>query len=171
MKKQSLKKLFNDVTKNILSELTEVELQLAAMKLRKLFDQNRFPDWVLDTWVDDNKKKSVPLKNGSWLRTFYIQDSDENDMSLWYSGEVCDDHGKVIAGIKVVNINDDTEIDKNTWNDLVKFRREYKRREEQEVYNKVAIDSEIKRLEDLRQTGKATTGRLKNTGESEGGGY
>jgi hypothetical protein len=159
--------------KNLLLELSEVELQIAALKLRKLLDQNRFPEWVADSWVDSNKKKAVPLKNGYWLRTYYILTPSGGELSpdmIWYSGRMCDENGKVVGGIATVNIFDADEVDMNTWKDLVTFSQAYQKTEDSLIHNRVSIENEINRLSALLQQGTLSTGRLESMG-GEGGGF
>jgi hypothetical protein len=159
--------------KKLLLELSEVELELAALKLRKLLDQNRFPEWVADSWVDSNKKKAVPLKNGYWLRTYFVMSPTTGDLTpdmMWYSGRMCDENGKVVGGIVTVNIYDPDEVDMNIWKDLVTFSEAYKKSEDALIHNRVSIDKEIERLSGMLQQGQTSTGRLEKMGEEGGGG-
>lgn len=154
--------------KQLLLELNEIELQIAALKLRKLLDQNRFPEWVADSWVDETKRRAIPLKNGAWIRPYSVYTPNETEPdAIYYSGKISDHDGKVIGGIVTVNINDPGEIDMNTWKDLVAFSEAFKRAEDSLIHNKVSIDNEIKKLETMLSQGETTLGRL-STDEGEG---
>jgi ABC-type transporter Mla MlaB component len=149
----------------VLNELSEIELQIIANSLRKLLKQYRFPSWVADTWVDDNKKRAVPLKNGTWLRTYYIDKPNsriEKKMgdAIWYTGEIVNQDGKVVGGIETVNVNDREEIDASTWDDLIKFTREYKRRENEMLNDTNLIDNNTRELQALKKSGEKSLGRL-----------
>lgn len=149
----------------ILKELSEIEMSIIANNLRKLLKQYRFPIWAADTWVDDNKKRAVPLKDGTWLRTYYIDKPNsrvEKKMgdAIWYTGEVVDNYGKVVGGIETINVNDKDEIDYKTWNDLVRYTREYKRIEMEMITDKNLINNDNKELEQKRKDGEKAVGRL-----------
>lgn len=154
--------------KQLLLELNEVELQIAALKLRKLLDQNRFPEWVADSWVDETKKRAIPLKNGFWIRPYSIYTPNDTEPdSIYYSGKMSDQDGKVVGGIVTVNINDKSEIDSNTWKDLVSFSEAFKRAEDSLIHSRVSIDNEIAKLENMLKNGKTSLGRL-SSDENEG---
>lgn len=153
------------LTKILLKELSEIEMQIIANNLRKLLKQYRFPIWVADTWVDDNKKRAVPLKDGTWLRTYYIDKPNsrvEKKMgdAIWYTGEVVDNYGKTVGGIETINVNDKDEIDSKTWNDLIRYTREYKRIEMEMITDKNLINNDNKELEQKRKDGEKAVGRL-----------
>ena len=151
---------------DVLREIEEIDLLIGALKLRKLLDQNKFPEWVVDSWIDDNKKRAVPLKNGSWIRTYLIMKSDENEEeAVWYTGKVVDEYGKVIGDIKTVNIFDTRTVDDAIWQSLEKFAKEYKMREEEIIFDRVAIDNEIRKLEKMKQSGITSVGKLQNKKE------
>ena len=153
------------LTKILLKELSEIEMQIIANNLRKLLKQYRFPIWVAYTWVDDNKKRAVPLKDGTWLRTYYIDKPNsrvEKKMgdAIWYTGEVVDNYGKTVGGIETINVNDKDEIDSKTWNDLIRYTREYKRIEMEMITDKNLINNDNKELEQKRKDGEKAVGRL-----------
>lgn len=161
-----LNEYYKVVGQELLKEMTEDEMQLSAYKLRMLLDQNRFPDWVVDSWIDDNKKKAIPLRNGYWLRTYYVTTSDDDNHAIWYAGEMVDEHGKVAGGVMTININDEDDVDVKTIEDLEKFKREFKRREELEVYQKVPTIQKIKDLEMSIKKGEKAGARLDNPADN-----